>query len=155
MHLDYEKHPYSQKERRLNLILYLSKDWKPEWNGETQLWNKDVSECIVKSQVVFNSAFLFTTNNESWHGLPEKICCPDNVLRKSLAYYYVSPLTSKPDVLKKGCDESGYRSKAYYTKRPSDIRDERMSKFYSIRPFRLITENDKKEIWKDWNAEEY
>jgi Rps23 Pro-64 3,4-dihydroxylase Tpa1-like proline 4-hydroxylase len=83
MHLDYEKHPFSQKERRLNLILYLSKDWNPEWNGETQLWNKDMSECIVKSPVVFNTAFLFTTNNESWHGLPEKICCPENVSRKS------------------------------------------------------------------------
>ena len=155
MHLDYEKHPHSQKERRLNLILYLSKDWKPEWNGETQLWNKDMSECIVKSPVVFNTAFLFTTNDHSWHGLPEKICCPENVLRKTLAYYYVSPLTSNPDVCKKGCDESGYRLKAYYTKRPSDTNDERINQLYFIRPFRLITENDKKEIWKDWNAEEY
>ena len=155
MHLDYEKHPFSQKERRLNLILYLSKEWKPEWNGETQLWNKDMSECIVKSPVVFNTAFLFTTNDHSWHGLPEKICCPENVLRKTLAYYYVSPLTSNPDVCKKGCDESGYRLKAYYTKRPSDANDERINQLYSIRPYRLITEKDKKQIWADWNAEEY
>ena len=155
MHLDYEKHPFSQKERRLNLILYLSKEWKPEWNGETQLWNKDMSECIVKSPVVFNTAFLFTTNDHSWHGLPEKICCPENVLRKTLAYYYVSPLTSNPDVCKKGCDESGYRLKAYYTKRPSDANDERINQLYSIRPYRLISEKDKKEIWADWNAEEY
>jgi hypothetical protein len=77
------------------------------------------------------------------------------VLRKTLAYYYVSPLTSNPDVCKKGCDESGYRLKAYYTKRPSDTNDERINQLYFIRPFRLITENDKKEIWEDWNAEEY
>jgi 3,5-epimerase/4-reductase len=154
MHLDYEKHPFSQKERRLNIILYLSKDWDPEWNGETQLWNQDVTECVVKSPVVFNTAFLFTTDSNSWHGLPEKISCPPNIFRKTLAYYYVSPLTSIPDTQKKGCDESGYRLKAYYTKRPNDTVDERINEFYSIRPYRLITENDKNKIWKEWNAEE-
>ena len=45
LHLDYEKHSrLYNKERRLNIILYLNKDWKEEWNGDTQLWNKDVSK---------------------------------------------------------------------------------------------------------------
>lgn len=36
IHLDYEKHPISGKERRLNLILYLNKKWKEEWLGSTE-----------------------------------------------------------------------------------------------------------------------
>ena len=36
MHLDYEKHPILEnKQRYLNIIIYLTKDWKTEWGGET------------------------------------------------------------------------------------------------------------------------
>jgi hypothetical protein len=72
-----------------------------------------------------------------------------------LAYYYVSPIISLPDNNKKGSDESGYRLKAYYTKRPTDGNDERLEQLYKIRPFRLISKNDINEIWENWNAEEY
>ena len=142
MHLDYEKHPYLNKERRLNIILYMSKDWKEEWNGETQLWDKDLSKCIKKSPVVFNTALIFKTNETSWHGLPEEINCPANEYRKSVAYYYVSPLESKPDENRIGNDGSGYRTKATFKKRPEDPEDKLKEKLYKIRPFRLITKKD-------------
>lgn len=41
------------KERRLNLILYLSKDWKEEWNEQTKLWDNNMTYCVKKSPVVF------------------------------------------------------------------------------------------------------
>ena len=142
MHLDYEKHPHLNKERRLNIILYMSKNWKEEWNGETQLWDKDLTNCVIKSPVVFNSAIIFKTNETSWHGLPEEIKCPENVLRKTVAYYYISPLDSKPDTNIIGNDGSGYRTKATFKKRPDDPCDELKEKLYKIRPFRLITKED-------------
>ena len=155
MHLDYEKHPETSKERRLNLILYLSKDWKEEWNGETQLWDKNMKECVVKSPVEFNTAIIFTTNNESWHGLPEKIACPKGMVRKSLAYYYVSSLKSDANKEKPGSDESGYRTKAVFIKRPADEYNEKIEKLYKIRPYRLITKSDMDEIWAEWNSEDF
>uniref|UniRef100_A0A6C0BAK9 NAD(P)-binding domain-containing protein n=1 Tax=viral metagenome TaxID=1070528 RepID=A0A6C0BAK9_9ZZZZ len=142
MHLDYEKHPYLDKERRLNMILYMSKDWKEEWNGETQLWDKNMENCIVKSLVKFNTAIIFKTNEISWHGLPEKISCPEGILRKSIAYYYVSPIITKPSIDKVGNDGSGYRKKAAYKKRPQDPECEKLKKLYQIRPYRLITQQD-------------
>jgi dTDP-glucose 4,6-dehydratase len=145
MHLDYEKHPYSNKQRRLNVIVYMSKDWNPEWNGETQLWDKNMENCVVKSNVVFNTAFIFKTNDISWHGLPEEIKCPQGVLRKTIAYYYVSPLISVPEETKIGNDGSGYRTKATFIKRPQDPYDEKIDKLYKIRPYRLITQDDLKE----------
>lgn len=144
MHLDYEKHPFLNKQRKLNIILYMSKDWKEEWNGETQLWDKEMQKCVVKSPVVFNTAIIFKTDETSWHGLPEPITCPDEILRKSIAYYYISPLDSKPDSSKVGNDGSGYRTKASFTKRPEDPVDELKEKLYKIRPFRLITAEDLK-----------
>jgi dTDP-glucose 4,6-dehydratase len=142
MHLDYEKHPFLNKQRKLNIILYMSKDWKEEWNGETQLWDKEMKNCVVKSPVVFNTAIIFKTDETSWHGLPETITCPQGVLRKSIAYYYISPIDAKPDSNKIGNDGSGYRTKATYTKRPDDPYDELKEKLYKIRPFRLITKED-------------
>jgi hypothetical protein len=142
MHLDYEKHPYLDKERRINIILYMSKDWKEEWNGETQLWDKDLSNCISKSPVVFNSALIFKTNEISWHGLPEEIKCPEGIFRKSFAYYYITPLESTLNDNIIGNDGSGYRTKATFKKRPQDSYDELKEKLYNIRPFRLITKED-------------
>jgi hypothetical protein len=52
----------------------------------------DMTECVIKSPVVFNTAIIFKTNEISWHGVPEIIKCPENEYRKSIAYYYVSDL---------------------------------------------------------------
>jgi dTDP-glucose 4,6-dehydratase len=142
MHLDYEKHPFLNKERRLNIILYMSKNWKEEWNGDTQLWDKDLTKCVSKSPVIFNTALIFKTNEISWHGLPEEIKCPQGILRKTIAYYYVSPLDSKPDINRIGNDGTGYRTKATFKKRPHDEYDELKEKLYKIRPFRLIKNED-------------
>jgi Rps23 Pro-64 3,4-dihydroxylase Tpa1-like proline 4-hydroxylase len=151
MHLDYEIHPISNKQRRLNIILYLNDEWDPAWNGDTQLWDNTVSECVVKSYPKGNTAIVFVTTEQSWHGVPETILCPQDTYRKTLAFYYVSDLKNDKNVDKKGADENGFRTKAIFVKRPSDPCDERMEKLYAIRPHRLITSEDMKEIWNDWN----
>lgn len=143
MHLDYEKHPILQnKQRYLNIILYLSKDWNPEWGGHTELWNENMTECKVKSQVEFNTALIFKTTEKSWHGLPEPIRCPKNIYRKSLAFYYLIPLENKSSKDKNGCNDDGYRTKAVFTKRPQDPYDSLIDKLYKIRPHRRITADD-------------
>jgi hypothetical protein len=146
IHLDYEKHPFSGKERRLNVILFMSKDWDTNWNGANELWDENVSKCIAKTDVKFNRAILFKTNDISWHGLPDKLKCPDNIYRKSLAYYYVSPLNTQKD-------ESKYRKKAKFVKRPEDPYDENMQKLYEIRPNRRITREDMDLIMPNWTEE--
>jgi dTDP-glucose 4,6-dehydratase len=151
MHLDYEKHPYLEKERRLNIILYLSKDWKEEWNGHTELWDKDMKECVKKSPVKFNTAIIFKTNEISYHGLPEKIKCPLGEYRKSFAFYYISDIITERNENIIGNDGSGYRTKATFVKRPNDPDYPQLKKLYEIRPLRRIEEKDMKEIWPEWN----
>lgn len=146
IHLDYEKHPVSGKERRLNIILFMSKDWNINWNGANELWNNDVSKCISKTDIKFNRAILFKTNDISWHGLPDKLLCPENIFRKSLAYYYVAPLTSQKT-------EEQYRKKAKFIKRPEDPYDENIQKLYEIRSYRRITQEDMNILMPNWNIE--
>ena len=95
IHLDYSIHPKLQLERHYNLIVYLTPDWLPEWNGGLELWSHDDKTGGAKAQEVlvenkFNRAVLFDTTQNSWHGLPGNLSCPQGVARHSLAVYYVT-----------------------------------------------------------------
>jgi len=153
VHLDYEKHPITGKQRRLNIILYMNKTWDESWNGQSELWDKEMKNCVAKYPVQFNTAIIFKTNEISWHGVPEKIKCPEGTYRQSMAYYYVSDLNNEHIKNKFGDDGSGYRTKASFVKRPNDPYDERMEELYKIRPSRRIEQNDMDKIWSDWNKE--
>jgi hypothetical protein len=92
--MDYSVHPKLKIERRANLIIYLS-HWQQEWDGALQLWSHDETtngpkECVSKVEVKFNRAVIFDTTQNSWHGLPDEIKAPSNVLRKSLNIYYLT-----------------------------------------------------------------
>ena len=99
VHLDYSIHPKLKLQRKLNLILYVTENWDSEWGGGLEFWshNKETNkpkENIVTVNNIFNRAVLFDTTQNSWHGFPEPITCPEGVYRKSLAVYY---LTEPPE----------------------------------------------------------
>jgi Rps23 Pro-64 3,4-dihydroxylase Tpa1-like proline 4-hydroxylase len=144
VHLDYEKHPITGKERRLNIIYFLNKDWENEWNGQNELWNENASKCITKTDVTFNRAIIFRTNDISWHGLSEKITCPENCYRKTLAFYYVSPLSSNKK-------EEDYRKKAKYTiTDENDKKNVGLKMLCEIRENRRLTCEDIQVYYSDW-----
>jgi Rps23 Pro-64 3,4-dihydroxylase Tpa1-like proline 4-hydroxylase len=91
IHVDANKHPFDKKlHRRLNLIVYLNKDWKEDYGGAIELWsnnNLKPDKIIKKVIPKFNRAVIFATTRTSWHGV-EEIKCPEGVTRKSIALYY-------------------------------------------------------------------
>lgn len=95
VHLDYSIHPKLKLQRKLNLILYLTPDWNPEWGGNLELWEHDPlrNKPLKLSKVIenkFNRAVIFDTTKNSWHGFAEKLTCPSNIYRKSIAMYYLT-----------------------------------------------------------------
>ena len=52
-----------------------------EWNGETQLWDKNMDNCITKCYPERNRAIIFETS-ELLYGVPEKIMCPETYIEK-------------------------------------------------------------------------
>jgi 2OG-Fe(II) oxygenase superfamily len=88
VHADFNRHERLRLDRRLNLLLYLNRDWKEEYGGHLQLWTRDMSRCVVKVLPVFNRCVVFSTTDFSYHGHPDPLTCPEGRTRKSLALYY-------------------------------------------------------------------
>lgn len=94
VHLDYSIHPKMDQQRKLNLILYLTENWKPEYGGNLELWSHDPIKNLPADKIntvdcQFNRAVIFDTTQNSWHGFPETISCPTGMYRKSIAMYYL------------------------------------------------------------------
>ncbi len=97
IHLDYNINPKLNLQRKLNLIVYLTEDWDTSWGGGLELWSHDEKKNLPLNREVvvdniFNRAILFDTTQNSWHGLPQPITCPEGVYRKSIAVYYMTDI---------------------------------------------------------------
>ena len=90
IHADFNKHTRYGLDRRLNLLLYLNKDWREEYGGHLELWNRDMTRCEAKVLPVFNRIMVFGTTDFTYHGHPDPLQCPEGMTRKSLALYYFS-----------------------------------------------------------------
>ena len=90
IHADFNRHPRFNLERRLNLLLYLNHDWKEEYGGHLELWDRDMTRCVQRILPIFNRCVIFNTTDFSYHGHPEPLTCPPGTTRKSLALYYYS-----------------------------------------------------------------
>ncbi|WP_442795199.1 2OG-Fe(II) oxygenase [Pelobium manganitolerans] len=90
IHADFNKHPTMKLDRRINFLIYLSKDWKEEYGGNFELWDKNMEKCERKFLPVFNRIAMFSTTDFSYHGHPDPLNCPEGMSRKSLALYYYS-----------------------------------------------------------------
>jgi hypothetical protein len=90
VHADFNRHSLLNLDRRLNLLLYLNKDWKEEYGGNLELWDRDMTRCERKVAPLFNRMMVFGTTDFTYHGHPEPLQCPEGMTRKSMALYYFS-----------------------------------------------------------------
>ena len=88
VHADFNKHPQYQLDRRLNLLIYLNKDWQDEWGGHLELWRRDMSQCVKRVAPLLGRCVIFSTTRDSFHGHPHPLACPEDQSRKSIALYY-------------------------------------------------------------------
>lgn len=91
VHVDVNVNPAKALWRRINLLIYLNKDWKDEYGGHLEIWNKKMDKCYNKVAPSFNRAVLFYTDDNSPHGV-SKVTVPSNQTRKSFYTYYFTPL---------------------------------------------------------------
>lgn len=91
LHADFTEHESLNARRCLNLLIYLSPEWRPEWGGHLELWDEPVWKCVRRIAPLHNRAVLFETGATSWHGHPDPMRGPATARRNSLALYYYTP----------------------------------------------------------------
>ena len=90
IHTDFNRHPTLNLDRRINVLIYLNKNWKDQYGGHLELWDKMMTKCEKKILPIFNRMVVFSTNDFSYHGHPDPVSCPTGESRKSIALYYFS-----------------------------------------------------------------
>lgn len=97
MHTDFNTyyHPtHGKLDRRINLLIYMNKDWKSEYKGDLLMYNPDNISEVKRNQPLFNRCVIFNTTNKSIHGHPEPLCVDkEDLYRKSIAVYYYTKNT--------------------------------------------------------------
>jgi Rps23 Pro-64 3,4-dihydroxylase Tpa1-like proline 4-hydroxylase len=85
-HVDFNMHPlHDDWLRTINILLYLNKDWKSEYDGRLLIKAKpdDAPRAI---EPLFNRGLIMVTDDHTFHGF-KKMSLPDGVTRKSIATY--------------------------------------------------------------------
>jgi hypothetical protein len=117
IHADFRVNEKLHLSRRLNVLIYLNKDWKKEYGGELEVWDRGMKAKAKSIAPVFNRCVIFNTDADSYHGHPDPLNTPDSVKRCSIALYYYT-------ASKKIYEELPIHS-TMYAARPSDGADVR------------------------------
>lgn len=88
VHADFNLHPALRLERRLNVLVYLNRDWDIGYGGALELWDQKMQRCVKKVAPEFGRCVVFSTNATSYHGHPDPVAHPQGQPRRSIALYY-------------------------------------------------------------------
>lgn len=88
IHADFNLHTKLKIERRLNVLIYLNKNWQEEFGGSFEIWDKEMTAKEKSFVPLFNRMVTFSTTSDSWHGNPSPVNHPEAVSRLSIALYY-------------------------------------------------------------------
>jgi hypothetical protein len=97
VHTDFNWHQGLELHRRVNLIVYLNRDWRDEYGGHLELWDDAMTRCVKRIAPVANRAVLFATNDRTPHGFPEPLACPPGLTRKTMQMYYYTSRIPESD----------------------------------------------------------
>ena len=149
IHTDFNKHPSLKLDRRINVLIYLNKDWKDQYGGHLELWDKDMLGCKKKILPTFNKMVIFSTNDFSNHGHPDPVICPLNQSRKSIALYYFSEGRPLEDL-----DKNHIKNRTYFKNRvgfendTDNQNDSLKNLIRNLKLFKLMKKLEKKYLRK-------
>ena len=92
MHADYTKHFTLPLMRRINILIYLNRDWDASWGGDLVLQDPKNPDSRVSYSCDFNRTIIFPTTAKTFHGVPKHLSCPIDRSRKLLSIYYWTPI---------------------------------------------------------------
>ena len=88
IHADFRINERLHLHRRMNVIIYLNEDWKDEYGGFLELWDRDMKSVRNTVAPIVNRCVVFNTDADSYHGHPDPLTTPEGTVRRSIALYY-------------------------------------------------------------------
>jgi hypothetical protein len=107
IHADFNWHAQIAAHRRLNLLVYLTPDWHPDFGGQLELWDQTGSRLVQRIEPIFNRAVLFVTRSDTFHGHPHPWSAPVGINRQSIALYYYT--SERPEAEKREAHRTLYK----------------------------------------------
>jgi Rps23 Pro-64 3,4-dihydroxylase Tpa1-like proline 4-hydroxylase len=104
-HIDNSHDAPRRRYRRLNLLYYISPEWRAEFGGNFELWDSKVTQ---PKQIVsrYNRLVVMETNRYSWHSVNPVLvernrCCISNYYFSTVSpeqrdYYHVTSFVGRP-----------------------------------------------------------
>ena len=118
VHADFNKHRMLGLDRRINVLVYLNKDWDESFGGHLELWDTKMKKCQHRISPLFNRMVVFSTTDFSYHGHPDPLSCPGDRTRNSIALYYYSNGRPRSEV-----DVQNVSATTKFVSRPNSIED--------------------------------
>jgi len=91
VHVDVNMNPEAGLWRRVNLLVYLNKNWQEEYGGHLEIWDKDMKTMHHKILPKHNRAVIFYTDDNSPHGVT-RVNVPEGETRKSFYTYFYTEI---------------------------------------------------------------
>ena len=152
IHTDFNRHPNLDLDRRINVLVYLNKNWKDSYGGHLELWDKNMSQCMKKILPSFNTMVIFSTTDFSNHGHPDPLNCPSEISRKSLALYYFSSGRPQNEIINKDKKNRTYFKNREGIKGDVDEKKENFKDFLrSFKFYKFMKNFEKKYIRRNKN----
>ena len=88
IHTDFNWNDTIKLNRELTVVVYLNKDWKEEWNGDIQLWDKKNQQCIKQYFPKWGNCVIWKYDEFGFHGHPNPIDSPEGQFRDGFRFFY-------------------------------------------------------------------
>jgi Rps23 Pro-64 3,4-dihydroxylase Tpa1-like proline 4-hydroxylase len=105
-HIDNSHDAKRERYRRLNLLYYVSPDWKIENGGNLELWDSSITKPLTITALP-NRLAVMETNNKSWHSVSRVTadkprCCVSNYYFSKISpdnksYFHVTSFSGRPE----------------------------------------------------------
>jgi Rps23 Pro-64 3,4-dihydroxylase Tpa1-like proline 4-hydroxylase len=91
LHYDFSTQQELRLDRRVNVLLYLNRDWRTEWGGQLELHSNEPLDSkrhtALDIEPLFNRLVIFNTP-QALHGHRRPVACPPDRARLCLSWYY-------------------------------------------------------------------
>jgi len=98
IHTDFNWNDTLKLHRAASMIIYLTPDWDPSWNGGLDFYDKERENVVTHVDCLFNRCIIWQYDKLGWHGHTKPLMCPRDKPRTTFRlFFYTSNSTFKED----------------------------------------------------------